>query len=76
MSKRLALLAALALASGPLSGAGRNPAVPGPVDAALPEDHRALTRSTSYEEMEAFLKTIDGNGPIAVSVEGIVAAAK
>ena len=71
MSKRLLLLvAALALASGPLSGAGRSPAGPGLASGALPEDHRALTKSASYGEMEAFLKTIDGKGPIVVSVEG------
>lgn len=71
MSKRLLLhVATLALASGPLSGAGRSPAVPGLASGALPGDHRALTRSTSYREIEAFLKTIDGKGPIVVSVEG------
>ena len=35
----------------------------------LPEDHRTLTRSTSYDAMAAFLKTVDGKGPVAVSVE-------
>ena len=49
-----------ALAAGPLSVA--------PGD--LPEDHRALVKSTSYDAMAAFLKTVDGKGPVVVSVEG------
>ncbi len=36
----------------------------------LPEDHRTLAKSTSYEAMSAFLKTVDGKGPVVVSVEG------
>lgn len=62
--KALPLLLAALLA--PVPGA----AVPGTASGALAEDHRTLTSSTSYEEMAAFLKTIDGKGPIAVSVEG------
>ena len=38
--------------------------------AAFPDDHRTLTKTISYDEMEAFLKSVDGKGPITVSVEG------
>ena len=37
---------------------------------AFPEDHRALARTISFAEMEAFLRSVDGKGPISVSVEG------
>jgi hypothetical protein len=37
---------------------------------AFPEDHRTLARTISLAEMEAFLKSVDGKGPISVSVEG------
>lgn len=56
-----ALCAAAALASGSL-------ALASPAD--LPEDHRTLAKSTSYAAMEAFLSTVDGKGPVHVSVEG------
>jgi len=63
--RRSSLLAstcvAAALAAGPLHGG-----VPGD----LPEDHRALVKSTSYAVMEAFLAAVDGKGPVKVSVEG------
>lgn len=36
----------------------------------LPEDHRALEKTTSYPQMETFLKAVDGKGPVRVSVEG------
>ena len=36
----------------------------------LPEDHRALEKSTSYAQMDAFLRSVDGKGPVTVSVEG------
>ena len=54
-----AVLAALAAA----------PSVAAPA-AAFPEDHRALTRTISYGEMEAFLKSLDGRPGIEVSAEG------
>ncbi len=38
--------------------------------AAFPEDHRKLAKTISYAEMEAFLESVDGKGPISVSVEG------
>src|SRR5664280_1615532 len=38
--------------------------------AAFPDDHRALTKTISYDEMSTFLKSVDGKGPISVSVEG------
>jgi hypothetical protein len=49
------------------------PALPSPATLPappFPEDHRTLARSTSYPEMEAFLRGIDGQGRIRVSVEG------
>lgn len=64
------LLAAALLGPGPVAASGPGAARPGLANVALPEDHRTLTRSTSYEEMATFLKTIDGKGSIAVSVEG------
>jgi len=36
----------------------------------LPEDHRALGKTTSYAQMETFLRSVDGKGPVRVSVEG------
>jgi hypothetical protein len=36
----------------------------------LPEDHRTLGKTTSYAEMEAFLTSVDGKGPVKVAVEG------
>ncbi|HVN30939.1 MAG TPA: M14 family zinc carboxypeptidase [Thermoanaerobaculaceae bacterium] len=36
----------------------------------FPEDHHAMTRTIPFAEMEAFLKSVDGKGPISVSVEG------
>jgi hypothetical protein len=37
---------------------------------ALPEDHRSLARSTSWAEMASLLASLDGNGPVSVSVAG------
>jgi hypothetical protein len=37
---------------------------------ALPEDHRSLTRSTSWAEMASLLASLDGKGPVSVSVAG------
>jgi hypothetical protein len=51
----LALLAAAATAAPP---------------PAFPERARDLTRSISYAEMESFLRSVDGRGPVHVSVEG------
>lgn len=36
----------------------------------LPEDHRKLAKTISYSEMETFLKSVDGKGPVRLSVEG------
>ena len=44
--------------------------VRGAATADLPEDHRTLATSTSYAGMEAFLSSVDGKGPVRVSVEG------
>lgn len=75
--KALALLfAAALLGPGPVAASGPGAVRPGLANVALPEDHRTLTTSTSYEEMAAFLKTIDGKGSIAVSVEGKTAAGR
>lgn len=62
MKKLLAALPVAALLAAPSAAGG-----------ALPEDHRTLSRSTSYEEMAAFLKSVDGKGPVSVSVEGTTA---
>lgn len=40
-----------------------------PADA-FPEDHFDLAETISFAEMEAFLASVDGKGPISVSVEG------
>jgi len=37
---------------------------------AIPADHRALTKTTSYAAMEKLLTSIDGKGGVSVSVEG------
>jgi hypothetical protein len=37
---------------------------------ALPADHRSLEKTISYAQMEAFLQSVDGKGPVHVSVEG------
>jgi hypothetical protein len=42
----------------------------------FPEDHHAMTRTISFGEMEAFLKSVDGKGPISVSVEGTSAGGR
>lgn len=42
---------------------------PRPASAQLREDRRTLTRSVSYAEMEAFLSSVHGKGPITTSVE-------
>jgi hypothetical protein len=36
----------------------------------LPDDPRALTATISYGEMAGFLASVDGKGPVRVSVEG------
>ena len=59
---RASLLVLATLAAIPLWAA--DPAGP------LPEDHRTLARSTSYAGLEAFLASVDGKGPVRVSVEG------
>jgi hypothetical protein len=37
--------------------------------AGLPEDHRTLTRTVSYAEMDAFLASVNGKGPVTVTTE-------
>jgi hypothetical protein len=44
-------------------------AVPRAAVAQLPEDRHALGRTVSYAEMQAFLSSVDGKGPIITSVE-------
>lgn len=41
----------------------------GPAAAQLPEDRRALRRTVSYAEMQAFLSAASGKGPLTVSAE-------
>jgi hypothetical protein len=36
----------------------------------LSEDHRKLEKTISYSEMETFLASVEGKGPVRVSVEG------
>ena len=36
----------------------------------FPEDHRKLVKTISYAGMETFLRSVDGTGPVRVSVEG------
>jgi hypothetical protein len=43
---------------------------------AFPEDHRTLAKTISLAEMEAFLKSVDGKGPISLSVEGTSAGGR
>jgi len=57
---RFLLLALPILAPGPALAAGGG----------FPEDHRTLSRTITYAEMETFLQGIDGRGPIRVTVEG------
>jgi hypothetical protein len=44
--------------------------VSGQPDGVLPEDHRKLEKTISYSQMETFLDSVDGKGPVRVSVEG------
>jgi hypothetical protein len=45
-------------------------ALPSAAADVMPRDHRDLKRTISYAEMETFLKSVDGKGPLRVSVEG------
>ncbi|HOC41892.1 MAG TPA: M14 family zinc carboxypeptidase [Thermoanaerobaculales bacterium] len=36
----------------------------------LPDDHRTLTRTTSFAEMEAFLHSVEGADGVTLSIEG------
>lgn len=63
MNRTLASLLAGALAVA-------TPAAGAPRAHVLTEDHRTLTRSTSYAEMASFLVGLDGKGPVSVSVAG------
>jgi len=65
---RAAALLALLLAAPASAGPERS--TPPAAAYRLPEDHRALARSTSYDEMVSFLRGVDGTGPVSVSVEG------
>ena len=61
---RVNRLGLIALIAAPLAALAQAP------PPALPEDHRNLTATVPFAEMEAFLETVDGNGPVTVSVEG------
>lgn len=45
-------------------------ALPLAAQSVLPASHRELTKSTSYAEMQQFLESVDGKGPVKVSAEG------
>jgi hypothetical protein len=36
----------------------------------FPENHRMLAKTVSYSQMETFLRSVDGKGPVRVSMEG------
>lgn len=40
------------------------------VPSTMPADHKAMTKTISYGEMETYLKSLDGKGPVHVSIEG------
>ncbi|MEA2236623.1 MAG: hypothetical protein QOC81_1347 [Thermoanaerobaculia bacterium] len=65
MINRLSLLLIFAIAS--TSAALIAAGLPSSV---MPANHRALTRTISYEEMKTFLASVDGKGPVHVSIEG------
>ncbi len=69
MNARASLVAA-ALTVLPLPALAQVPA------GAFPEEHRQLARTISYPEMQAFLRSVDGRGPIRVSVEGTSAGGR
>ena len=46
------------------------PALSARTQGLLPEDHRTLEKTISYPQMETFLRSVDGKGPVRVSVEG------
>jgi hypothetical protein len=65
------------LLAGALAGALAAPAVPAQAAGApsvpafaIPASPRALARSTTYAELASFLRSVDGKGPVSVSVEG------
>ena len=68
--RAMSILAALSPRFDLRRGARSAGPLPGAAPGDLPEDHRTLAKSTSYAGMEAFLTTVDGKGPVAVSVEG------
>ncbi len=66
---RLAAVAAVVLA-------GALPAVAGAAPSPFPEDHRQLTRSITFSEMERFLRSVDGQGPVHVTIDGTSTAGR
>lgn len=67
MSRSTKILLLVSVCAAAIGAAGR---LQGADPAGLPEDHRTLAKSTSYDGMAAFLKSVDGKGPVVVSVEG------
>jgi len=59
-ARRLLLVAPLLLAA----------ALSGEEPGFLPEDHRKLEKTISFSQMETFLRSVDGKGPVRLSVEG------
>lgn len=45
-------------------------ALPLAAQSVMPANHRDITKSASYAEMQQFLESVDGKGPVKVSVEG------
>lgn len=60
---RLTGLLILTLSAGAPEARAQTPPV-------MPPDHRALTRTLSYADMQAFLESVNGKGPVRVSEEG------
>ena len=63
MTLPIAGLCLAGLALGPLAAAQ-------PATTEFPADHHTITRTISYDEMARFLASVNGRGPLTVTVEG------
>jgi hypothetical protein len=70
MSHLLGRVALVVLAVSVPAAAGVAPPPP------FPEDHRQLTRTITFAEMESFLRSVDGTGPVHVTIEGTSTAGR
>ena len=70
--RRAAWLVAALVGAGAATGSPARPAVAAP----FPEDHHALARTIGYAEMESFLRSVDGVGPVRVLAEGTSVAGR